>query len=923
MVSLLVRSAIYFVLFSVLRLIVIPKYKGVFQKPVRINRVKARKYILLYVLSSLATIFLITSVIHLIIVGGLSILYLTPYDINLELHNYLYNFSSPLLIFLILIYWILVSIVIVVSYIHASKELRNSFKFTLDKEFKKLELAWRKKLCSEDVSSENSIHINERLVELQDYIHELTSSRSFKQFDDKNSEIIKQKILWIQQHAEVYDFIDLRIISQTVANPNYSNSLVKLWHRISKGWNINYGKNSKVIASVCLLLLLPVLVLIRWDNIQSSVASILFEQYISERQREHIESRELLLNSNQLSHIREDYQTQLGVIEQSGVDEALQFRLRSGLVREGILEMLVASSPTDLSLLTSEYVLDDADLLDTSLEEFPASLDINSEQFVYLENAQKLIEGNVENSLRYYEQEPIFQNQNYFNSIHEFFQVSDPAMFSNKNSFEQLLLIGGSLMAYKNLFPPQAGGGGITPLGNLAANLSSNGYIGKVNVNANFIRARSFGGLRGFGKVGGVLIGDLPEGEDGLDITDFEWEISEGMIHFTLIDSDGNKYITEKSPISIASYALNYAADERPTATTMTSAPPMPQLKILLHPALVDTPMGYRAIELDRFVDTYTSSWRPRLEAGYTICNIDALYDFVWQTRMVLLIDHLNTQEQNIPQEVFEETFEGEPFCDPNLGYEERDKLSDPEYSIIEAKKGQFYDEGLVNLITQVASDTNSFDEFERQIENEINGTILTESYTDSWFYPPPEYEIISGVREKEYSLNSYEFLPLENSFGEEIPLHFMLQAFFTTPKYYEGCNATVEDVKEVERCFDIDPWELPWLYDDIHAETLSNISTNTEHVQILDDMVTFTYLQRLFRLAFNEKLGSNFPLEKLLNLSEEFGTQFDGSFYRTLKWNVAPYDYSFGFERDLRFQLGIWMDVLQVNQKVSLPPLD
>lgn len=58
---------------------------------------------------------------------------------------------------------------------------------------------------------------------------------------------------------------------------------------------------------------------------------------------------------------------------------------------------------------------------------------------------------------------------------------------------------------------------------------------------------------------------------------------------------------------AVVNQALRYAADERVVATTITPGDEKVIRRVTyLHPALVDTPMGCRVIEADRFVDTFS-----------------------------------------------------------------------------------------------------------------------------------------------------------------------------------------------------------------------------------------------------------------------------------------------------------------------------
>ena len=120
-------------------------------------------------------------------------------------------------------------------------------------------------------------------------------------------------------------------------------------------------------------------------------------------------------------------------------------------------------------------------------------------------------------------------------------------------------------------------------------------------------RARSFGALRGFARVGGVLIGRDPEdGAPALDFRSFEWTRDGGTLRFHFVAADGSAVDAGPFHASAVHGALAYAADGRALTGTMISAQPLPDLKILLHPALLDTSLGCRAISIDRFADEST-----------------------------------------------------------------------------------------------------------------------------------------------------------------------------------------------------------------------------------------------------------------------------------------------------------------------------
>ena len=114
----------------------------------------------------------------------------------------------------------------------------------------------------------------------------------------------------------------------------------------------------------------------------------------------------------------------------------------------------------------------------------------------------------------------------------------------------------------------------------------------------NFTRARSYGGLRGFAKVGGVLIGLEPTGGQAPDIIDLQWNEGGDGVGLMLRRDDGKVLSFGPFRADIIRLALAYAADGRPVTVTMPSAGQIGR-QVLLHPTLVDTALGCHARHLD------------------------------------------------------------------------------------------------------------------------------------------------------------------------------------------------------------------------------------------------------------------------------------------------------------------------------------
>ena len=148
--------------------------------------------------------------------------------------------------------------------------------------------------------------------------------------------------------------------------------------------------------------------------------------------------------------------------------------------------------------------------------------------------------------------------------------------------------------------PSGGGGGGFGGFGGGGGGASGRGVRAPSVAS---VRARSFVSLRGFSRVGGVLIGQDPKPGLALDIRGFAWKLDGQYVSLSLTDAKGHETVFGPFRAGIVNLALSYASDGRALTATMTKAEPLEELRILLHPALVDTGVGCRAIEIDRFVD--------------------------------------------------------------------------------------------------------------------------------------------------------------------------------------------------------------------------------------------------------------------------------------------------------------------------------
>ena len=428
-------------------------------------------------------------------------------------------------------------------------------------------------------------------------------------------------------------------------------------------------------------------------------------------------------------------------------------------------------------------------------------------------------------------------------------------------------------------------------------------------------RARSFVRLRGFARIGGVLIGREPDVDTDHppDLIDIDWRPVGDDLSLSLTRRGGERFDLGTFDPGRIHAALLYAADGRPTAVTMVTADPLIDLRILLHPTLLDTPIGCEIIELDRFVDIHTGSAygaTPRSEATEFVLNAQALYDLAWATRTGLLWSQIEAaiegrstfiptweMEQHIAG-LGEGTLEGTAVAmrriDGNAAlveqattaFMELDGVLDKARTPLRAKP-EFYDQALVEAIERCGRDAANLDACLECIAEHAE-MVLHELRTvawDGWLYAPPEFDIWSGVRELDYTVDGS--LMCFSDAGRPAdsllwPFRFMVQVAFTSPAYFADRNAGIEDY------VDESPWEFPTLQDYVTQTLATVIPESSVETRILKDAAEFTLLQRLFRCGFDGRLGSDFPMERLVTLAE-VAAEHQAASVRTPRWNPKP----------------------------------
>lgn len=443
------------------------------------------------------------------------------------------------------------------------------------------------------------------------------------------------------------------------------------------------------------------------------------------------------------------------------------------------------------------------------------------------------------------------------------------------------------------------------------------GSIGSIG---SFLRARSYVEMRDFSRIGGVLIGREPSDikTSKLDCTNLEWEAEGKSLRLVLTTADGTRFRSRAHSKTLIYQALNYAADGRPVAVTMVDAKPVPELKILLHPALIDTALGYRLIVLDRFVDRYVrkKDHPKRQQAQRRIEAQGALYEFAWAHRVNAALSRSeydsewDTYIKGIIYDERRQKLVQEALSEPEL-------LADPKYSPLTLKK-EYFDSTLVDLILKNAKPGSSPADFGQAIQQEALSQYTRAAFNESksrelserWARPFPELTTWSGVRENGFESNPASLLILDGSETPN-PLDFVLQlSFISPPEFVDDDNQNDSDLSQT--------WDYPPLRDYIRDRVLAGVSDQRYYDrEVLDDVGEFTILQRMFRMAFNGQLGMKFPVEKLVALSDAAASGVPTTKERTLRWqpNTNQDDQTIiPLGKELRLSLGVEKDYAADN---------
>jgi hypothetical protein len=433
----------------------------------------------------------------------------------------------------------------------------------------------------------------------------------------------------------------------------------------------------------------------------------------------------------------------------------------------------------------------------------------------------------------------------------------------------------GSLGDFEYHFPAQARSaaqaaqaGGLTELAQATATgveMAANGPSPRTSGRS----SRSFRMMRASFRAGGVVIGADPVALDRLDYEMLEWQREGSRLRLAIIDGAGTRIELGSYGGAMIQQALAYAADGRPMTVTMTDSPltmgllptdeglrPSMILKVHLHPALVNTELGCRLIELDRFTDEATGRWEERAK---------------WQQAVKLQLMFYRAAAYNeldgFMQSFVKSGMNASSFV--TTAFAPLNNVDDPRQSIFAAHPRRF-DPGLSRMLKKCSADPASF------------VTCASNFPYDPMNYPVPEaWEVWSGVRERDFELRRTSFPAIVDPAGSPHPLRFMLQVAFNDSAPADENCAPGQCASDAES-----PWEFPMIAGELDRRVRDNVKASASDSAILAEAAEFTVLQRLFRAALKGELGPRFERAGLIKLMKDAAAAEPITYSPTPQWS-------------------------------------
>ncbi|MGQ7847698.1 hypothetical protein ACUNV4_24610 [Granulosicoccus sp. 3-233] len=369
-------------------------------------------------------------------------------------------------------------------------------------------------------------------------------------------------------------------------------------------------------------------------------------------------------------------------------------------------------------------------------------------------------------------------------------------------------------------------------------------------------------------KVRGVLFGQDPEADD-FDVRQVDWKWQgEGQVSLS-IENGGSAHEIGVFDAGILNQALRYAADQRVVAVTITPGDGNLMSRLTyLHPALADTPLGCRVIEADRLVDSFTFNTEESL--------VDPRLRDIAEQRMAIR-----------RWQYFAMIAEGiaagdESYCSA-AGFQNvvADGVVVPEDLAMRSR--EFMDTDLGEQASSVLVEKTLACAAGDPVQagqclcDGFQGTSLPIRY---WYLE----DHTSQFREKERRLDDkFEFAALSDNALDHVDL--WLHTTFAARSRYDG-RADESTAKALD--FSVD--QMKRVNGILKEEKIPEYAIETLGMSADEFMIPlgqFLVLQRFFRASFNDRLGEQFPLGRLIELEQQ--TRQYVEYQPTMRWEPVP----------------------------------
>ncbi len=407
---------------------------------------------------------------------------------------------------------------------------------------------------------------------------------------------------------------------------------------------------------------------------------------------------------------------------------------------------------------------------------------------------------------------------------------------------------------------------------------------------ARFKWTRDFGRVDGWSDVGGVVLGQPPRTPvSPLDIVNLTWVQNDGKLKLMLtFRNDSTITLDREFEASTVRQALAFAADGRPLAITIMSAPPFGQHRIIIHPALVDTQLGNDMITLDKLVfdQALTSSDEDYKRVAEQAHAEVFIYKYIQMCRYLLIsevIKSLSESDRKVLSEILEKKIKSYSIKAIYLDDDELAKAlkiiqSNDKINLSVIVRSGVFDSGIIRLIKRydnlpsiVVFQSYLAIEFARELKG--RNRALIEDKINAWFVPPyPGGQLVSGIRDESFACDSnLDFLRLPD---KSLPITDLRPLYF---KFQLALDTSGSDVG-------IAPIVFTQFDKRIRDRLMDYLNSSQRDREVFERMRELTVLQRLFRMALAGHLGADFPLERLVDLST--ATQGAVKKVKTPRWD-------------------------------------